>query len=151
MTSASRLEGRFSFRITTTRIRTRLSSSGPRNGANSLPTNFRDDIVRIDQNIGNKNSVFFRYIQDAFDQTYVPTLWSNANYDTVNTKWTSPSKSAVVHLTSTLRPNLMNEFVVSFSTDVNTVHQSPGVSSEAGSINKPSSWSASNLFPANAS
>ncbi|PYT26887.1 MAG: hypothetical protein DMG57_20050 [Acidobacteria bacterium] len=119
--------------------------------ANSLPMNFRDDIIRIDQNIGNKNSLFFRYIQDAFDQTYVPTLWSNANYDTVNTKWTSPSKSAVAHLTSTLRPNLMNEFVVSFSTDVNTVHQSPGVSSEAGSINKPSSWSASTLFPANAS
>ncbi len=118
--------------------------------ANSLPTNFRDDIIRIDQNFGNKNTLFFRYIQDAFDQTYVPTLWSNANYDTVNTKWTSPSKSAVAHLTSTLRPNLMNEFVVSFSTDVNTVHQSPGVSSEAGSIDKPSSWAASNLFPANA-
>src|SRR5437879_7417289 len=35
--------------------------------ANSLPMNFRDDIIRIDQNIGNKNSLFFRYIQDAFD------------------------------------------------------------------------------------
>lgn len=119
--------------------------------AHSLPTNFRDDIIRIDQNFGTKNSLFFRYIQDAFDQTYVPTLWSNANYDTVNTKWTSPSKSAVAHLTSTLRPNLMNEFVVSFSTDVNTVHQSPGVSSPAHSVDKPSGWSATNIFPGNAS
>ena len=119
--------------------------------ANSLPTNFRDDIVRIDQNIGSKNSLFFRYIQDSYEQTYVPTLWSNANYDTVNTNWTSPSKSAVAHLTSTLRPNLMNEFIASFSTDVNTVHQAPGVSSPAKSVDKPSSWSASNLFPGNAS
>jgi hypothetical protein len=119
--------------------------------ANSLPTNFRDDIIRVDQNIGSKNSFFFRYIQDSYDQTYVPTLWSNANYDTVNTKWTSPSKSAVAHLTSTLKPNLMNEFVVSFSADVNTVHQAAGVSSPAGSVDKPSTWSASTLFPGNAS
>jgi hypothetical protein len=118
--------------------------------ANSLPTNFRDDIVRVDQNFGSKNTLFFRYIQDSYDQTYVPTLWSNANYDTVNTKWTSPSKSAVAHLTSTLKPNLINEFVASFSTDVNTVHQSPGVSSPANSVDKPSSWAASTLFPANA-
>lgn len=119
--------------------------------ANSLPTNFRDDIVRVDQNFGSKNTLFFRYIQDSYDQTYVPTLWSNANYDTVDTKWTSPSKSAVAHLTSTLKPNLINEFVASFSADVNTVHQSPGVSSPAKSVDKPSSWSASTLFPGNAS
>jgi len=119
--------------------------------AHSLPTNFRDDIIRIDQNIGSKNTVFFRYIQDSFDQTYVPTLWSNASFDTVNTQWTSPSKSAVVHLTSTLKPNLMNEFVVSFSTDVNTVHQVAGVSSPAHSVDKPSGWSATNIFPGNAS
>jgi hypothetical protein len=119
--------------------------------ANSLPTNFRDDIIRIDQNIGSKNSLFFRYIQDSYDQTYVPTLWSNANYDTVNTKWTSPSKSMVAHLTSTLRPDLVNEFVASFSADVNTVHQAPGVSSPAKSVDKPSSWAASTLFPGNES
>jgi hypothetical protein len=119
-------------------------------GAHSLPTNFRDDIIRIDQNIGDRTSMFFRYIQDAYQQTFVPTLWSSANYDTVNTKWTSPSKSFVVHLTNTVRPNLVNEFVATVSADVNTVHQAAGASSPAGSIDKPSSWGGRNIFPANA-
>ncbi|HXX24121.1 MAG TPA: carboxypeptidase-like regulatory domain-containing protein [Terriglobia bacterium] len=118
--------------------------------AQSLPTYFRDDQIRVDQNLGTKTSIFVRYTQDAYDQTYTPTLWSPAVYDTVDTLWTSPSKSAVIHLTNTFRPNLTNEFIMGFSADVNTVNEVPGASSPAHSINKPSGWSAPTLFPANA-
>lgn len=116
----------------------------------SLPTNFRDDVVRIDQNLGSKNTLFLRLIQDAYAQTFTPTLWSSANYDTVDTLWTSPSKSAVAHLTTTVNPHLVNEIMFAFSSDVNTVGQTAGASSPAKSITKPSDWSAGNLMPENA-
>jgi hypothetical protein len=118
--------------------------------AQSLPTYFREDQIRVDQNIGTKTSIFVRYTQDAYDQTYTPTLWSAASFDTVDTKWTSPAKSAVFHLTNTFRPNLTNEFIIGSSADVNTLTEVAGASSPAGSIDKPSSWSVPNIFPANA-
>lgn len=116
----------------------------------SLPTNFRDDIIRIDQNINSKTQLFLRLIQDAYTQTFTPTLWSNANFDTVDTLWTSPAKSAVAHVTTMLKPTLLNEASFSFSSDVNTVNQTAGASSPAGSILKPTGWSATNIMPGNA-
>lgn len=118
--------------------------------AESLPTYFREDQIRIDQNVGSKTSIYVRYTQDAYDQTYTPTLWSSASYDTIDTKWTSPAKSAVFHLTTAFRPDLTNEFIMGFSADVNTVNQVPGASSPAHSIDKPTGWSMPTLMPANA-
>jgi hypothetical protein len=127
----------------------------PNNGVNfytaapSLPTNFREDMFKIDENITDNIRAFFRYTQDAFEQDSVPTLWSSANFGTVKSRWTSPAKSAVFHLTETIRPNLMNEFIASFSADVNTVNNFTGFDSPAGSINKPTGFSMKTLFPAN--
>jgi len=118
--------------------------------AHSLPTNWRQDMIRVDQNFGDRTSLFVRYTQDAYEQTYVPTLWSNSNYDSVVTQWTSPAKSAVIHLTRSFRPDLMNEFILGFSADVNTVHNTAGPSSPAGSVDKPSDYVTKTLFPGNA-
>jgi hypothetical protein len=127
----------------------------PNNGVNfytaapSLPTSFREDMFKIDHNITDNIRAFFRYTQDAFEQSYVPTLWSAANFGTVKSKWTSPAKSAVFHLTQTIRPDLLNEFIASFSADVNTVNNYTGFDSPANSIDKPSDFSMKTLFPAN--
>ncbi len=127
----------------------------PNNGVNfytaapSLPTNFREDMFKIDQNISNNIRAFFRYTQDAFDADFVPTLWSNANFGTVKSTWTSPAKSAVFHLTQTIRPNLLNEFIASFSADVNTVNNFTGFDSPAGSIDKPQGFALKTIFPSN--
>jgi hypothetical protein len=117
--------------------------------APSLPTDFREDMFRIDHNITDNMRAFFRYTQDAYEQDFIPTLWSAANFGTVKSKWTSPAKSAVFHLTETIRPDLLNEFIASFSADVNTVHNFTGFASPAGSINKPSGFDAKTIFPAN--
>jgi len=114
-----------------------------------LPTDFREDMVRIDHNVSDKVRLFGRYTQDAYQQMFVPTLWASANFGTVQTKWTSPAKSAVLHLTASLKPNLLNEFIISASADVNTVHESTGFDSPAGSIDKPSDFVAQSIFPAN--
>ncbi len=119
--------------------------------APELPTNFREDMIRVDHNVTDKTRIFVRYTQDAYEQDFVPTLWSSANFGTVKSRWTSPAKSAVVHLTQSFRPNLLNEFIVSFSADVNTVNNFTGFDSPAGSINKPSGFSAKTIFPGNQS
>jgi hypothetical protein len=127
----------------------------PNNGVNryttapSLPTNFRQDMVRIDENFTDNLRLFVRYTQDAYEQDFVPSLWTSADFATVKSTWTSPAKSFVTHLTQTLTPNLLNEVIVSFSADVNTVHNSTGFDSPAGSIDKPSDFEAKTIFPAN--
>ena len=127
----------------------------PNNGVNyytaapSLPTNFREDMFKIDENFTDNVRAFFRYTQDAFNADFVPTLWSNANFGTVKSTWTSPAKSAVFHLTETIRPDLLNEFIASFSADVNTVSNSTGFDSPAGSIDKPSGFAMKTIFPGN--
>src|SRR5579871_740628 len=127
----------------------------PNNGVNfytaapSLPTNFREDMFKIDHNITDNIRAFFRYTQDAFDADYIPTLWSSANFGTVKSLWQSPAKSAVFHLTETIRPDLLNEFIASFSADVNKVNNFTGFDSPAGSINKPAGFVANTIFPAN--
>jgi hypothetical protein len=129
-----------------------LPNSGPDTyvAAHSLPTNWRQDQIRVDQNIGNKTSLFVRYTQEAYDQDFVPTLWNNSSFDTVKTKWSAPVKTAVLHFTHTFKPNLMNEFVMGFSADVNLIQNVTGPSSPAKSVYKPSVWNVSNLFAANA-
>ncbi|MBZ5596329.1 MAG: TonB-dependent receptor [Acidobacteriia bacterium] len=117
--------------------------------APSLPTSFREDMFKIDQNITDNIRAFFRYTQDAFESDYIPTLWSYATFGTVKSRWQSPAKSAVFHLTQTIRPDLLNEFIASFSADVNKVNNYTGFDSPAGSINKPSGFDAKTIFPAN--
>jgi hypothetical protein len=115
----------------------------------SLPTEFREDMFKIDQNFGDKIRIFFRYTQDAYSQDFIPTLWSAANYGTVKSSWTSPAKSGVFHLTQSISPNLLNEFIFSMSADVNTVNNHTGFDSPANSILKPSGFAIQTIFPEN--
>jgi len=55
-----------------------LSSSG-------TATNWRQEQIRVDQNISDKTQVFVRYTQDAWNTVAVPSLWAWASYDTIKT------------------------------------------------------------------
>jgi hypothetical protein len=55
----------------------------------------------------------------------------------------------VLNLTNTFKPELMNEFVVAYSVDHVSAIAAPGPGSPAGSLHKPATWSADNLFPPN--
>lgn len=117
--------------------------------APSLSTSVREDMVKIDQNFNDKWRLFVRYTQTKDDQQFIPTLWSSASYATVLSLWSSPAKSLVVHLTETIRPNLLNEVVVNYSQDVNRVNNVTGFDSPANSIYKPDGFSMKTIFPAN--
>jgi hypothetical protein len=84
----------------------------------TLPTNWREELFRIDHNINDKMRVSFRYIHDSWSQIYPTPLWtSGTSFPTVQTNFIGPGVSLVARFTATASPTLLNEFVASYTTD----------------------------------
>ncbi len=89
----------------------------------TLPTNWREELFRVDHNINDKVRASFRYIHDSWDQIYPVPLWtSGTSFPTVQTNFQGPGVSMVARLTATASPTLLNEFVASYTTDHITTH-----------------------------
>lgn len=83
-----------------------------------LPTNWREELIRLDQNIGSSSRVMFRYIHDSWNTIYPNPLWtSGTTFPTLQTNFNGPSVGMVARLTTTFSPTLLNEFVASYTTD----------------------------------
>jgi hypothetical protein len=78
-------------------------------GGNNLPTNVREEIVRIDENVSQKLSVFGHLVAEQVSQDYGTTIFSGDNVPTVGNTLLSPSYAAVVHATYVFNPSLVNE------------------------------------------
>ena len=84
----------------------------------SLPTNWREELIRLDHNLTSNERLTFRFIHDSWDTITSTPLWTNAgSFPTVETAFKGPGVSLVTRLTSTLNPTLLNEFVFSYTTD----------------------------------
>jgi hypothetical protein len=95
------------------------------NKAVPTPTDWREELFRIDHNINSKLHASVRYIHDSWNQVYPIPLWTNVTsgtYPTIQTSFGQPSTSLVAHLTATVTPTLLNEFVASYSTNHITTH-----------------------------
>jgi len=130
-----------------------LPNNGPvgYTAAHSHPTNFSDTIIRVDQNLSDKASLFVRFASDTWVNTTVPALWTGSSYDTTMSAYSVPARQTVAHFNYNLKPTLMNEFIMSYTDTPHTISTLPGPGSIAKSIDKPSGWSASTFFAANAS
>ncbi len=130
-----------------------LPNNGPNNWilSSSTATNWRQEQIRVDQNVSDKTQVFVRYTQDAWNTLAVPSLWSWSNFDTIKTPFDGPGKSAVLHITHSFKPNLMNEFVMGYTVDHILLYNQPGTSCAGGTcqINRPSNFQMAHFFPAN--
>lgn len=109
------------------------------------PTEVREDIVRIDHAINSKFQLMGHYLHDTLAQNYFPPLWGDSSYPTVGTAMTNPSYSAVIKLTQTYSPNLLNETAFNYSGNKITLTpvQGPG----GGQYAQPSGWNATSFFP----
>jgi hypothetical protein len=118
--------------------------------APSVPQDWRQEQIRVDHNLTEKTRVFVRYTQDAWGTLLIPgwASWANS-YDTATQKMDGPGKSAIVNITHSFKPNLMNEFVMGYTQDVLAILPRAGSVSPAGSLNKPPTWTANGLFPPN--
>ena len=84
----------------------------------SQPTNWREELVRVDHNLTDKMRVMFRYAHDSWDTVTAIPLWTNAgSFPTVETGFVGPATALVARLTTTASPTLLNEFVFSYTTD----------------------------------
>ncbi|HKV81719.1 MAG TPA: carboxypeptidase regulatory-like domain-containing protein [Candidatus Sulfotelmatobacter sp.] len=83
----------------------------------SLPTNWREELVRVDHNITEHHRATFRYIHDSWTTLEPGSIWDTTNFPTSQTFFNGPGVSMVARLTSTISPSLLNEFVASYTTD----------------------------------
>jgi hypothetical protein len=88
------------------------------NASPNLPTNWREELFRLDHNFSTKIRGTFRYIHDSWDEIYPTPLWTNGtSFPTIQTNFNGPGVSLVTRLTATISPTLLNEFVFSYTTD----------------------------------
>lgn len=92
-------------------------------GGPNAPTNVKEEIVRLDHTFNSHYSIFGSWISEQILQTDVPTRWSGANLPTDSDTFGNPSYQAVVHLTDTISPTLLNE--VAFNYDGNRINITP--------------------------
>ena len=108
------------------------------------PTDVREDVVRIDHAINSKYQLMGHYLHDTLAQNYFPPLWGDSTYPTVGTAMTNPSYTAVIKLTQTYSPNLLNETGIFYSG--NKITLTP-VNGPGGTFLQPSGWTATSFFP----
>ncbi|MHB8412890.1 MAG: carboxypeptidase-like regulatory domain-containing protein [Candidatus Acidiferrales bacterium] len=76
----------------------------------SAANDFRQEIVRIDQNITSKVSVFARYMQDKVPTTQPGGLFAGQGLPGISsTSTNAPGRNLVAHVTMELSPSVMNE------------------------------------------
>src|SRR5207253_1123881 len=82
------------------------------------PTNWREELIRIDHNLTDKQRLTFRFIHDSWDTITAVPLWTNqGSFPTIQTAFKGPGVALVTRLNSTFSPTLLNEFVFSYTTD----------------------------------
>jgi hypothetical protein len=107
------------------------------------PTNWREELIRVDHNFNSNLRATVRYIHDSWD-TITPTpLWTNiGSFPTVQTNFKGPGVSLVTRLNATFSPTLLNEFVFSYTTDHIVLNN-------VGNWQRPSPFPSGDLFPGN--
>jgi hypothetical protein len=110
--------------------------------AAAVPTNVDEQILRIDHQITDKLSLMGHFIRDITNQSVATTLWGSDTYPTIGTKINSPSYAAVLHLTYTISPTVVNELAYNYNG--NRILNTP-----TGIYQKPSGWNVPEFFGEN--
>jgi len=87
------------------------------NASPTQPTNWREELIRVDQNIGSKWRAMFRYTHDSWNTVTPTTVFTGSAFPTVQTNFIGPAVSVVARLNWNPSPTLVNEFVASYTTD----------------------------------
>ena len=59
-------------------------------GGNNVPTNVREEIVRVDHQFSDKFSVFGHWVSEQISQNFGTTMWSDDNVPTATTRSATP-------------------------------------------------------------
>jgi hypothetical protein len=108
-------------------------------GGNNSATYVREELARLNHTFNNKVSIFGHWVSEQISQGYGTTQWSGDNLPSVGDTFGNPAYSAVVHLTYTISPTLLNE--IAFNYDGNRIHIIP-----LGLYTAPSAFTFNRLF-----
>ncbi len=108
-------------------------------GGNNLPTNVREEIVRIDENVSEKFTLFGHLVADHVSQDYGTNLFSADNVPTTGIRVGNPSYAVVFHTVYAINPSLVNE--ASFNYNGNRLAFVP-----IGLVSAPSNFTFSRFF-----
>jgi hypothetical protein len=110
------------------------------NSAPALPTHWREELFRVDENFSDKMRMFVRFTHDSWSQIQPTPTWGNgASFPLVQTNFVGPGVSMVANLAANISPTLLNEFTFSYTTDhifLNAV----------GPVQRPSTMTMTGLF-----
>src|SRR5579872_2959079 len=105
-----------------------------------LPTNWREELVRVDHNFNSRLTGTVRFIHDSWDTITPSPLWTNGgSFPTVQTNFRGPGVSLVTKLTAIASPTLLNEFVFSYTADHIFLN-------DTGAFQRPAGFTAPGLF-----
>lgn len=85
----------------------------------SPSTYWREELFKIDHTITPTMKASFRYIHDSWNTTILTPQWGSVqnSFPTLQSSFNGPGLSMLAHLTNTISPSLLNEFVFSYTTD----------------------------------
>ena len=101
----------------------------------SLPTNWHEELFRIDQELSSKLHMNVRYIHDSWNAA-IPTAWQSYlqssgyaqnSFPTVQNNFVGPGVNAVVQLTWTISPTTLNDLSIGYTSESINLSASPGV------------------------
>ncbi|MGC1485233.1 MAG: carboxypeptidase regulatory-like domain-containing protein [Candidatus Acidiferrum sp.] len=82
------------------------------------PTTWREELLRVDQNLSDNYRLTFRYIHDSWQTVNPNALWGNgSSFQNITTNFVGPGTSFVARLNANFTPTLLNEFVASYTGD----------------------------------
>jgi len=108
-------------------------------GGNNVPTNVKEEIVRIDHQFNSKFSVFGHFLAEQIAQNFGTSMWSGDNVPTASNTFGNPSYSGVIHTTHVISPTLLNE--VAFNYNGNRINILP-----TGILGRPTGFTSNRIF-----
>jgi hypothetical protein len=118
------------------------TADGRYSRAAPVPTNLREEIVRIDHHFNDKLALMGHLIYDSSSNNFATSLWSGDTYPTIGTLLTAPSYSTVINLTHSISPTVVNE--ISYNFNGNKLSLTP-----TGVFARPANFNVPEYFPNN--
>ena len=102
----------------------------------------REDMVRIDYNITPSLQVYWRYVQDKDEQQVPYGLWvnGNINYLLAPITFGQPGKGHVAHITKSITPTLVNEFIFGLSKNKLYFYPTDPTQIDRSKVGNPAQW-----------
>jgi hypothetical protein len=117
----------------------------------SVPINWQQQMIRVDQNIGSNTRAYARYTHEGFTDTLVPVFYTSSSYDALYSVYGGPGYNWVFHLTHTFTPTIVNDVMFHYDMFHNRWIDYAGPDAGPNAVGKPSDWTMKTIFPANES